>query len=83
MKKNPLFDNPNSVRFDDLLSICRKNFGEPRIRGSHFIFKTPWRGEPRINIQKDGSQAKPYQVKAVIQAIAKLETINEQEYPSR
>jgi predicted RNA binding protein YcfA (HicA-like mRNA interferase family) len=48
-------------------------FGEPRVRGSHHIFKTPWEGDPRINIQKDGNMAKPYQVKAVIRAIKKLQ----------
>jgi hypothetical protein len=51
----------------------RELFGESRIMGSHHIFKTPWQGDPRINIQKDGNAAKPYQVKAVIEAIKKLE----------
>jgi hypothetical protein len=32
----------------------------------------PWAGDPRINIQKDGKMAKPYQVKMVAQAIIKL-----------
>ncbi|GHV82919.1 hypothetical protein AGMMS50212_02590 [Spirochaetia bacterium] len=65
--------NPNNVKFDDLLHICRKTFGEPRIRGSHHIFKMPWQGDPIINIQKDGNMAKPYQVKAVVKAIQKIE----------
>jgi len=30
-------------------------------------------GDPRINLQKDGTMAKPYQVKDVIKAIKKLE----------
>jgi hypothetical protein len=64
--------NQKSVRFIDLLQICIKNFGNPRIRGSHHIFKTPWPGDPRINIQKDGNMAKPYQVKAVLEALIKL-----------
>jgi hypothetical protein len=34
--------NPNNVKFMDLLHICIKNFRNPRIRGSHHIFKTPW-----------------------------------------
>jgi predicted RNA binding protein YcfA (HicA-like mRNA interferase family) len=66
------FQNPKNVKFIDLLNVCKKYFGEPRIRGSHHIFKTPWQGDPRINIQKDGNTAKPYQVKAVIEAIKKL-----------
>jgi hypothetical protein len=56
----------------DLLQICIKYFGNPRIYGSHHIFKMPWQGDPRINIQRDGNMAKEYQVKAVIKAIEKL-----------
>jgi hypothetical protein len=65
--------HPKNVKFVDLVRICVKYFGKPRIRGSHHIFKMPWRGDPRINIQKDGNLAKEYQVKAVIRAIEKLE----------
>jgi hypothetical protein len=70
--KDDGLDNPNNVRFSDLLMICRKYFGEPRIKGSHHIFKTPWSGDPRINLQIDGKMAKPYQVKEVKKAIEKL-----------
>jgi hypothetical protein len=66
--------NPRNVKFADLLQICVKHFGNPRIRGSHHIFKMPWRGDPRINLQKDGNMAKEYQVKAVIRALERLET---------
>lgn len=76
MKKG-ILDNPNNVTFSDLDALCRRYFGEPRIRGSHFIFKTPWQGDPRINIQKDGKMAKPYQVRDVKKAIEKLEAQNE------
>lgn len=78
MDKDPLA-NPKSVKFVDLLQICTKYFGSPRISGgprisgSHHIFKMPWKGDPRINIQKDGNMAKEYQVKAVINAINKVE----------
>jgi hypothetical protein len=41
---------PKNVKFVDLLRVCVKYFGNPRIRGSHHIFKTPWRGDPGINI---------------------------------
>jgi hypothetical protein len=64
--------NPKNVKFIDLIQICTKCFGNPRICGSHHIFKMPWQGDPRINIQKDGNMAKKYQVKAVIKAIEKL-----------
>lgn len=75
--KNNKLDNPHNVAFDDLVTICRRHFGEPRIRGSHFIFKTPWAGAPRINLQKDGKMAKPYQVRDVKKAIEKMEAQNE------
>ena len=47
------------------------------IKGSHHISKTPWKGDPRINIQKEGKMAKPYQVKIVSKALDKLEMENE------
>jgi len=64
--------NPKNVRFDDLLKICMKYFVDYRVKGSHYIFKMPWPGDPRINLQKDGKMAKPYQVKDVARAIEKL-----------
>lgn len=72
-----IFSNPKNVSFKDLLLLCEKYFGKPRVRGSHHIFKTPWKGDPRINIQKDGKMAKPYQVKMLLKAIEKLEKNNE------
>lgn len=65
---------PNNVRFTDLIKVCKEFFGEPRQSGSsHIIFKTPWAGDPRINIQNDKGKAKAYQVKQVLLAIDKLE----------
>lgn len=61
-----------TVRFKDLLRLCINYFGEPRINGSHHIFKMPWAGDPRINLQKDGKEAKTYQVRDVIRAIDRL-----------
>jgi hypothetical protein len=44
--------NPAGVRFTDLTKVCRHYFGEPRPRGTaHQVFRTPWRGDPRINVQ--------------------------------
>ena len=76
MEKEQL-SNPKNVKFDDLLKICTKYFRAPRVSGSHHIFKTPWKGDPRINIQKEGKMAKPYQVKLVLKALDKLEVENE------
>ena len=69
--------NPKNVKFDDLQKICTKYFGNPRIKSSHHIFKTPWKGDPRINIQKEGKMAKPYQVKLILKALEKLKEENE------
>lgn len=74
-KVKNMFENPKNIKFKDLLKICREYFGEPRICGSHYIFKTPWLGDPRINIQKDGNMAKTYQVRQVLKAIERLKTL--------
>jgi hypothetical protein len=37
------------------------------------VYKTPWQGDPRINIQNHKGKAKAYQVKQVLLAIEKLE----------
>jgi len=66
--------NPKDVRFNDLCEICDFYFGKARQGGSsHRIYKTPWQGDPRVNIQNDKGKAKPYQVKQVILSIARLE----------
>lgn len=65
---------PANVRFADLKRVCEEFFGKPRQMGtSHAIFKTPWIGDPRINIQDDKGKAKAYQVRQVLLAIEKLE----------
>ena len=69
-----LRDNPKNVRFADLARLCDAYFGEPRQRGtSHRVYRTPWPGDPRVNIQNDKGKAKPYQVRQVVKAIEKLE----------
>ena len=62
-----------SPRFERLVNVCTHFFGKPRQAGSHQIFKMPWRGDPRVNLQrqKDG-KPKPYQVKQVLDALRKL-----------
>lgn len=58
-------DAPQNVRFSSLA----------RQRGtSHHVYKTPWLGDPRVNIQLGrNGKAKPYQVKQVLAAIRRLE----------
>jgi hypothetical protein len=65
-------ENPRDVKFTDLCKVCDYYFGSPRSKGSHNIYRTPWQGDPRINIQDDKGKAKAYQVRQVLQAIAKL-----------
>ncbi len=64
----------------DVERVCRHFFGEPRrASGSHRAFRTPWRGDPRVNIQNDHGSVKTYQVRQVIDAIDRI--ITEQEQP--
>ena len=68
-----ILENLKNVHFNDLVQLCTECFGKPRINGSHHIFKMPWPGNPRINLQKEGHMAKEYQVKDVKKAIEKYE----------
>jgi hypothetical protein len=44
--------NSQNVNFTDLVKVCNHYFGEPRQQGtSHCVYKTPWQGDPRVNIQ--------------------------------
>jgi hypothetical protein len=66
--------NPADVRFADLCKVCDHYFGEARqASGSHRVYKTPWLGDPRVNIQNSKGRAKAYQVKQVLKAIDRLE----------
>ena len=68
-------ENPKGVSFRDLCKVCDTYFGKPRQSGSsHRIYKTPWPGDPRVNIQNAGGKAKPYQVRQVLAAIDRLES---------
>lgn len=75
-----LSDGDANVQFGRLVTICKNVFGEPRTKGSHHIFKTPWPGKPWVNIQDDGGEAKPYQVRQVRRALRKrLEQLRDDE----
>lgn len=68
---------PANVRFSDLQKVCEEYFGKPRQKGgSHAVFKTPWAGDPRINIQNSRGKAKAYQVRQVLLAIEKLRSMH-------
>jgi hypothetical protein len=69
-----MLSGPKGIRFADLCRVCERYFGEPRqTGGGHMVYKTPWQGDPRVNIQDDRGKAKAYQVKQVLRAIERLE----------
>jgi hypothetical protein len=71
---NAMRNSPGNIRCNDLFKVCEHLFGSPRSRGtSHAVFRTPWRGDPRVNIQNDRGKAKEYQVRQVLLALAQLE----------
>jgi hypothetical protein len=71
-------ESPGNVRFKDLCKVCEHYFGKPRQRGTnHRIYRTPWAGDPRINIQESRGMAKVYQIKQVLAAIDRLENKHE------
>ena len=66
--------NPKGVRFVDLCRVCDHYFGKPRTKGSsHRIYKTPWRGDPRVNLQNHAGIAKAYQIRQILKAIERME----------
>jgi len=69
--------SPEGVRYADLFKVCEEHFGAARQNStSHAVFKTPWEGDPRVNIQNNNGKAKAYQVRQVLQALDKLEGEN-------
>ena len=65
--------NQSDVRYEELFSLCVHFFGAPRShRGSHAVFRMPWKGDPRVNIQSARGRAKEYQVRQVLAAISRL-----------
>jgi hypothetical protein len=65
---------PHNVRYSDLVKVCEHFFGQARQQGtSHAVYKTPWRGDPRVNIQcGENGKAKVYQVRQILSAIDRL-----------
>ena len=65
--------NPQGVRFTAACRVCDHYFGQPRQRtSSHRVYRTPWQGDPRVNLQNAKGQAKAYQVKQILRAIERL-----------
>lgn len=61
-----------AIRFDDLCQFLESLGFEKRVRGSHHLFR---KGgvEEKINLQRAGTNAKPYQVKPVRAVILKAQ----------
>ena len=64
--------NPRHTRFADASRVAEHYFGCPRVHGSHHVFKTPWPGDPRVNIQNRDGMVAPYQVRQLIAAIERV-----------
>lgn len=67
-------NSPAGVRFADACKVVTHFFGAPRQSGtSHRVWKMPWPGDPRVNMQEgDGGKAKAYQVRQALAAIDAL-----------
>jgi hypothetical protein len=55
------------------VKVAEHFFGAGRQSGtSHMVFKMPWPGDPRVNLQDSSEGAKPYQVRQLLAAIDRL-----------
>lgn len=59
-----------NISFDDLCQLLRRFGFEERTRGSHHIFRKQGI-EEKLNLQREGSKAKVYQVRQVRAVILK------------
>jgi len=59
-----------AIRFDDVCSLLENLGFDQRVKGSHHLFRKVG-VEERINLQREGNNAKPYQVKQVRAVILK------------
>lgn len=59
-----------NISFDRLRALLKSLGFEERIRGSHHLYRRP-DVEERLNLQRDGAKAKPYQVRQVRVVILK------------
>ena len=58
-----------NIRFDELCHLLQTRGFRMRVSGSHHIFTRPGVME-RINLQREGAKAKPYQVRQVRKILA-------------
>ena len=66
-------ESDTNIRFDELCHLLQAKGFRMRVSGSHHIFTMSGVME-RINLQREGAKAKPYQVRALFKvAICGLE----------
>ena len=62
-------DSDANIRFEELCHLLQAKGFRMRVSGSHHIFTQTGVME-RINLQREGSKAKPYQVRQVRRILA-------------
>ena len=62
-------DSDANIRFEELCHLLQAKGFRMRVSGSHHIFTMTGVME-RINLQREGSKAKPYQVRQVRKILA-------------
>lgn len=66
-----------NIRFDDLCHLLSSLGFVMKVRGSHHLFRKAG-VEEKINLQREGSGAKPYQVRQVRAVILKYRLAGEE-----
>ena len=66
-----------NIRFEELRELLMRLGFEERIRSSHHTFRKEGI-EEKINIQKDGAKAKPYQVRQVRSILLRYKIVGEE-----
>jgi hypothetical protein len=67
-----------NIDFDDLRALLLVFGFSERTKGSHHLFRKPG-VEERVNLQRDGRNAKPYQVKQVRAVLLKYKLAGDDE----
>ena len=62
-------DSDTNIRFEELCHLLKAKGFRMRVSGSHHIFTMTGVLE-RINLQREGSKAKPYQVRQIRKILA-------------
>ncbi|MCC7279511.1 MAG: type II toxin-antitoxin system HicA family toxin [Chromatiaceae bacterium] len=67
-----------NIDFEELRELLKRLGFEERVRGSHHLFRKPG-VEAKINLQRDGAKAKPYQVRQVRSVLVNHRLVGEEE----